>query len=66
MEKEPVEIAESEIVHEEVSSGFELKREKFVALYKARSVLLAIGTVAEKMSAAKALKRMKKLGIESL
>lgn len=42
------------------------KRDKFVSLFKARTILSKIGTMAERQMCRKQLKRMKKLGVKSL
>ena len=42
------------------------KNQKYLALFKARSILLKVGTVKERMLVAKELKRMKLKGLDSL
>jgi hypothetical protein len=42
------------------------KEKKFVALYKARTIISHIGTMSERQSAKRQLKRMKELGLNSL
>lgn len=42
------------------------KAQKFVALYKARTIISHLGTMQERMSAKKQLKRMKDLGLDSI
>jgi len=46
--------------------GNDYKREKYIALYQARTVLAKVGTMAERRVCSTQLKRMQKLGKEYL
>lgn len=63
-EMEPIEDKCAEVLEEKAYTKDQ--KEKYIALFKARRVLQMIGTMPERMSASKHLKRMKKLGIKSL
>ncbi len=50
----------------EAKVGDDPKRKKYVALFQARTILSKIGTMAERQTSRKQLKRMIKLGLKSI
>ena len=48
------------------AAAYNIKEQKYVALYKARTIISEIGTMQERSICKSQLKRMKKLGLSSL
>ena len=71
MEPKKIDIEEKELSEEAKMNQKEVgpkdyKKEKYIALFQARTILSKHGTMSERQSASKQLKRMKKLGIKSV
>ena len=62
----PIDKGTMEELPENCNEKKDFKKKKFLALFQARTVLSKIGTMAERATSKKQLKRMKKLGIKSV
>lgn len=62
----PEELQEQSKMNKKVIPSKDYKKEKFIALFQARTILSKHGTMKERQICGAQLKRMKKLGIKSL